>query len=1059
MQPKGGREARTLLARNLPQEIEGRTPEVHEFVFSALPSIDKLPSKMSVWKIRAFLLFSVRRSFGALALAALFATVGLAQMAAPDASPSPKPVVHRLAPDGTRYVTDVADYLPDLSQTDTFSSGQVGAFYRGATLSFMLLVLVGMLIRSRQQVRYVRQLQQKEKAIRSDAEEHQRDFLRRQHLHFENTPLAVVELDTERRIREWSGRAEAVFGWRAMEVLGKAAEEIDWVDQGGVAALQVAFGPATGAEKAGRIVTMRHLARDGGSLLIEWHVSIMPDANGKMESVLALGLDITEREVAETSLRQEKKRYALAAQAGGAGVWSLRPGQGNVTWEDPLAEMLGYQPKDFPTREGAWRQLFHPEDATRFEVALNTCLHEPTARQVLEARLRHRDGNYRWLQLTFSRDATAAGTLITGTAADLTRVKMAEEKFRGLVDQSLAGIFILHENRVVYANPKFWAIVRSGGGHPPHRPEFLELVHSEDRAVIAERLRPLYAGSAQEAALLFRLSGPQGAAVAVQGHGIASEHEGEPAILGLVMDVSHRFAQEQTSRRLSQVVEQSPVAILITDPNGIIEYANRKFCEVSGYANEELLGQRPELLRAPQTPADFYTDLWARLRQGKKWEGEHLNRAKDGRQFTARAVLFPVFDESGAVTHCVKIMEDITSQRTLEERLARAQRLESMGNLAGGIAHDLNNILAPVRLGAEFMKTLPFTGKEREIIEVMDISIHRATELVQQVLAFSRGRRSKREAMDLAPLILEIERLVRESFPRDVRLEVRLASGLSPVKADSTQILQVLMNLCVNARDAMPAGGVIMLAADNVVLGSAQTASFPGAQPGDHVRIRVTDEGTGIPAVVRDKIFEPFFTTKDVGKGTGLGLSTALGIMQEHQGIIELESTGPHGTTFVVYLPISTESPQPVVVPGAASPVKKSSERAIESKPGLGHTILVVDDEVPLRQAVSFILGQRGYTVLEAADGYQALEAIKKHGQEVEVVLLDVMMPRLDGLGTLKALREIRPELQVIATSGVNHDSRVEALKRLGVQHFLLKPYRNQELLEALEMCIASIAK
>jgi CheY-like chemotaxis protein len=382
-----------------------------------------------------------------------------------------------------------------------------------------------------------------------------------------------------------------------------------------------------------------------------------------------------------------------------------------------------------------------------------------------------------------------------------------------------------------------------------------------------------------------------------------------------------------------------------------------------------------------------------------------------------------------------------------------------MGNLAGGIAHDLNNILAPVRLGAEFMKTLPFTGKEREIIEVMDISIHRATELVQQVLAFSRGRRSKREAMDLAPLILEIERLVRESFPRDVRLEVRLASGLSPVKADSTQILQVLMNLCVNARDAMPAGGVIMLAADNVVLGSAQTASFPGAQPGDHVRIRVTDEGTGIPAVVRDKIFEPFFTTKDVGKGTGLGLSTALGIMQEHQGIIELESTGPHGTTFVVYLPISTESPQPVVVPGAASPVKKSSERAIESKPGLGHTILVVDDEVPLRQAVSFILGQRGYTVLEAADGYQALEAIKKHGQEVEVVLLDVMMPRLDGLGTLKALREIRPELQVIATSGVNHDSRVEALKRLGVQHFLLKPYRNQELLEALEMCIASIAK
>jgi len=1020
-----------------------------------------LDEKMSAWKIGGFI-SGILRSFGALALAMLIATVGLAQTAAPAAtSASAKPVMHRLAPDGTPYVRDITDYLPDISQSDTITTGQVGAFYRGAALTFMLLVLVGMLLRSRQQAQHVRQLVQKEKTARSDAEQHEREFLRRQHLHFENTPLVVVELDAQRRIREWTGRAENVFGWRAMEVLGKVCEDIGWVNKSGVAAMQAAFGPTTGAEKAGRIVTMRQTARDGGSRLIEWHVSVMADVTGQTESVLALGLDITEREVAEANLQHVKKRYSMAAQAGHSGLWSLQPARGNVTWEDPLPELLGYQAKDFPTREGAWRQLFHPEDLARFEEALNTCLQEPAARQVLEARLRHRDGNYRWLQLAFSLDASAAqtGAVITGTATDLTRVKLAEEKFRGLVDQSLAGIFILQENRVVYANPKFWAIVRSGGARPPLRPEFLELVHPEDRAVTAERLRPLYAGSGGEAALLFRLSGPQGTAVAVQGHGIASEHEGEPAILGLVMDVSHRFAQEQTSRRLSQVVEQSPVAILITNPAGIIEYANRKFCEVSGYAPEELLGQMPQLLRAPQTPEEFYTELWARLRQGKKWEGEHLNRAKDGRQFTVRAVLFPVFDESGAVTHCVKIMEDITSQRTLEERLSRAQRLESMGNLAGGIAHDLNNILAPVRLGAEFMKTLPFSGKEREMIEVMDISIHRATELVQQVLAFSRGRRSKREAMDLPPLITEIERLVRESFPRDVRFDVRLAKDLSPVKADSTQILQVLMNLCVNARDAMPAGGVITLAADNVLLGSAQTASFPGAQPGPHVRIRVSDNGTGIPAVVRDKIFEPFFTTKDVGKGTGLGLSTALGIMQEHQGIIELESTGPQGTTFVVYLPVSTESPMPVANSASLSPVKKSSERAAQGKPGLGHTILVVDDEVPLRQAVAFILGQRGYTVLEAADGYQAIEMVKKHGREVEVVLLDVMMPRLDGLGTLKALREIRPELQVIATSGVNHDSRVEALRRLGVQHFLLKPYRNQELLEALETCIANSAK
>ena len=967
-------------------------------------------------------------------------------------------MIHRVDSFGKPYTQDVTDFLPDLSQGDTITEGQVGAFYRGAALTFMLFVLASLLWQSHQQDRHLKQLKKQAEELQTGAEFNQREFFRKQHLHFENTPLVVVELDAGRKVKEWTGRAESVFGWRAMEVLGKSLEELGWVDAENAMVLMQAFGPATGAEKAGRIVTLHHLARDASRRAIEWHISVLPGENEAAESVLALGLDVTDREAAAADLRREQKRYTVAAHAGGVGQWSLTPVEGNLNWEDPLSEMLGYPPKDFLARLTQWLELFHPEDRPRFEQALAAVQREPGMRQTIEARLKHRDGNYRWFQLAFGAESPAGAGMINGTAVDLTRVKLAEEKFRGLVEQSLAGIFILQENRVVYANPKFWAIARSGGARPALRPEFLELVHPEDRAMTAERLRPLYAGTGREAALLFRVSGPQGAAVAVQGHGIASEHEGEPAILGLVMDVSHRFAQEQTSRRLGQVVEQSPVGILITNPEGVIDYANKRFCEITGYPQEELLGQTPQIFKSSQTPEDFFTGLWARLREGKKWEGEHLNRAKDGHQFMVRSLLFPIFDEAGNVTHCVKIMEDITSQRTLEERLARAQRLESIGNLAGGIAHDLNNILAPVRLGAEFLKTLPFAGKEREIIEVMDLSINRATELVQQVLAFSRGRRSKREPMMLAPLIHEMERLVRESFPRDVRLDVRLDPGLAPVKADSTQMLQVLMNLCVNSRDAMPAGGVITLVADNVVLGSAQTSSFPGASPGPHVRIRVSDFGTGIPAVVRDKIFEPFFTTKDVGKGTGLGLSTALGIMQEHNGIIELESTGPQGTTFVIYLPASTEMPteRPAKDTPGTVLLKRSAGLASAGKPGTGHTVLVVDDEVPLRQAVAFILGQRGYTVIEAADGAQAIEVVKNRGGEVEVVLLDVMMPRLDGVATLKAMRELHPNLRVIATSGVNHDPRVEMLRRMGVQHFLLKPYRNQELIEALGACIAN---
>jgi two-component system, cell cycle sensor histidine kinase and response regulator CckA len=291
-----------------------------------------------------------------------------------------------------------------------------------------------------------------------------------------------------------------------------------------------------------------------------------------------------------------------------------------------------------------------------------------------------------------------------------------------------------------------------------------------------------------------------------------------------------------------------------------------------------------------------------------------------------------------------------------------------------------------------------------------------------------------------------------------VRLELNIAPDLAPVKADATQILQVLMNLCVNSRDALPAGGLIVLTADNVTLGSTQTAAFPGTKPGEHVRIRVRDNGTGIPAEVLDKIFEPFFTTKDVGKGTGLGLSTALGIVQEHAGIIELESTGQQGTTFVIYLPATTETPtikttlSNLTTTGTATP----RSAAPSTTSGKGVTVLVVDDEAPLRQAVSLILGQRGYKVLEAPDGAKAIEMVRELGSEVDVVLLDVMMPRMDGVATLKALREVRNNLRVIATSGVNHDSRVEAMRKLGVQHFLLKPYRNQDLVDALEECLSS---
>lgn len=325
---------------------------------------------------------ALRRTFTVLAVTALLAGSLQAQSPAPMAAAAKTTI-----PKATASVTGAA-LDPDIATDNPLdlSLGRADSFYHGVWLAFMFSVLVGMLWNSRQQNKHLRKLQAQANTLRIETDKARREFARREHLHFENTPLAVVELDAQRRIKEWTGRAEVIFGWRAMEALGKTIEELGWVEAGESSALHTAFATATGAEKAGRIVTMAHRARDGSSRRIEWHISVLPSDNDLAETVLALGLDVTEKEASAAALRREQRHYALVAQAGATGVWTLHPAQGQLTWEPALAEQLEFTPKDFPTRLSAWLELFHPEDRSHFEEAQAAAMREPGVPHMAEVR-------------------------------------------------------------------------------------------------------------------------------------------------------------------------------------------------------------------------------------------------------------------------------------------------------------------------------------------------------------------------------------------------------------------------------------------------------------------------------------------------------------------------------------------------------------------------------------------------------------------------------------------------------------------------------------------------
>jgi len=491
-------------------------------------------------------------------------------------------------------------------------------------------------------------------------------------------------------------------------------------------------------------------------------------------------------------------------------------------------------------------------------------------------------------------------------------------------------------------------------------------------------------------------------------------------------------------REQAMLIEQARDAIIVRDMDDIILFWNHGAERIYGWTAAEAVGRDVLDLFFQGKPGHNVREARKAVLEEGGWNGEMLQKTRDGRTVSVECHWTLLFDSQGKPKSVLGINTDITEKKRIEEQLLRVQRLDSIGTLASGIAHDLNNILAPILMGCDLLGRNPV--KDREIVKTLRQNTQRGADLVSQVLSFARGREGQRIELDVKHLVKEVGIIIRETFPKDICIEVNPILKLWTICADPTQIHQVLMNLCVNARDAMPGGGTLTLEAGNLQIDDQCASAHPGIKPGHYIMITLTDTGTGIPAEIKEKIFDPFFTTKEIGKGTGLGLSTTFGIVKSHGGFINFDSEPTRGTAFRVYIPAKM---------GVAPVVAETKEGPLPR--GRGELILVVDDEIALLKITQRTLEAFGYRVLAAKDGFEAIVIFKENWDKIAAVLTDMMMPLMDGLVLIQSLTAIKPDVIVVAASGIKAETQMEKVLEAGAKHFLSKPYGVRTLLDILD--------
>jgi two-component system, cell cycle sensor histidine kinase and response regulator CckA len=515
-----------------------------------------------------------------------------------------------------------------------------------------------------------------------------------------------------------------------------------------------------------------------------------------------------------------------------------------------------------------------------------------------------------------------------------------------------------------------------------------------------------------------------------------------PVFTGFMRDISEHKRDLVRLSEQAALLDHAQDAIIVRDLENKVTYWNQGAERLYGWTAVEAKGRSVVGLFF-RDPAPFLAASAKVMNEGH-WAGELENLTRDGSRRTVASRWTLVRDVNGAPQSIMLIDTDISGHKTLEQQFLRAQRMESIGTLAGGIAHDLNNVLAPIMMSIGLLKETVTSPEDQELLETIAGSARRGADMVAQVLSFARGVDGQRSPVRAKHLVGEIQKIVSDTFPKNIAIRTLVKPDLWTIIGDQTQLHQVLINLCVNARDAMPNGGQISITAENCAVDAAELTFSDGAVAGTYVRIKVEDTGHGIAAADLEKIFDPFFTTKEIGKGTGLGLSTSLGILRSHGGFVRVNSEVGKGTRFGVYLPATTDARS-----------EEQSKPALQQPRGNGETVLIVDDEPAIRHITGQTLESFGYRVLLAADGTEAIAIYAQQQQDIAVVLTDMMMPVLDGLSTIQVLMRMNPNVRIIAVSGITANRSVATDAGTAVRQYLGKPFTAETLLATVQQVLS----
>ncbi|BAZ21935.1 multi-sensor hybrid histidine kinase [Kalymmatonema gypsitolerans NIES-4073] len=526
--------------------------------------------------------------------------------------------------------------------------------------------------------------------------------------------------------------------------------------------------------------------------------------------------------------------------------------------------------------------------------------------------------------------------------------------------------------------------------------------------------------------------------------GIALLEKSQQSIVGFVLNLTQHKQAEQKIREQAALLDITTDAILVRDLDNQIQFWNKGAEYLYGWKTEEAIGKNANELLYRQETLSQLEDIQTSLIEHGSWQGELSQVHKDGKEIIVQSRWTLMQDEQGQPKSILTVNTDITEKKQLEAQFLQAQRMESLGTLASGIAHDLNNALTPMMMTVQLLQTQLFDKQGKQWLSILENNVRRAADLVKQVLWFSRGHEVNFTTLQVRHLILEVEQILRQTFPKAIDICVDIPTpNLWTISGDATQLHQALMNLCINARDAMLEGGVLRIVAKNMWIDTQQIRKNLDGKVGPYVAITISDTGTGIPKEIIDRIFEPFFTTKELGQGTGLGLSTVMGIVKSHGGFVNVVSEIRKGTEFQVCLPVKQTVEADEILTG-------HNELLI----GHGELVLLVDDDDSIREITKNLLERNAYKVVVARDGIEAVALYTQHQHEISVVLLDMMMPSMDGSTTIRILKRMNPKVKIIGVSGLVSNHEIIKIVGDSITTFLSKPFTSDELLKNLQLTL-----